>query len=91
MGRNPTIYPLAKSIMTISTSRGRFGVGHLLLPVLLVLVQPCMAFTSFLVEAGSSKCFFVESAMDTVIRVDYQAPGKFLRNETNDTDGMHNN
>jgi len=35
-----------------------------------------LGMTSLLVEAGSSKCFFTEAAYKTMLRIDYECPGK---------------
>lgn len=46
--------------------------------LVLTLLPACQALPIFLVEAGMSKCIFVEAPVRTVLRIDYRAFGKLV-------------
>ena len=62
---------------TRSQSYYRFTMVPLILvsTAFLLFWTPGNAMPSLMVEAGQSKCIIFEAAMDTIVKIDYQAPG----------------
>lgn len=44
--------------------------------IIVAFVPCCTAMPNILIESGKSKCFIVEAPIDTILKVDYEAPGE---------------
>jgi hypothetical protein len=70
-----------KRVLPLVTQKKRILTSPLqgLVMVLVLIAAPCAAMPSVLIEKGGTKCVLVEAAIDTMLRVDYEAGGRFFR------------